>query len=151
MKILLNLQFLTCKKYSEHRSTVKNCNYSKLQFFKCTSTVIPLHIFAVYNTRIKKRTAYLVLLRLSQEVRLMKKKNITTLWKEMPNLPDLKYSHLSHKGRVSLIVFQDFAPLLAKIPPSFFINVWYFTTLVYFCINLEINTKYPQFSFIPVY
>ena len=48
MKIVLNLQFLTCKKYSEHRSTVKNCNFSKLQFFKCTSTVIPLHIFAVY-------------------------------------------------------------------------------------------------------
>ena len=49
MKIVLNLQFLTCKKYSEHRSTVKNCNFSKLQFFKCTSTVIPLHIFAVQN------------------------------------------------------------------------------------------------------
>ena len=48
MKIVLNLQFLTCKKYSKHRSTVKNCNFSKLQFFKCTSTVIPLHIFAVY-------------------------------------------------------------------------------------------------------
>ena len=48
MKIVLNLQFLTCKKYSEHRSTVKNCNFSKLQFFKCTSTVIPLHIFAVW-------------------------------------------------------------------------------------------------------
>ena len=47
MKIVLNLQFLTCKKYSEHRSTVKNCNFSRLQFFKCTSTVIPLHIFAV--------------------------------------------------------------------------------------------------------
>ena len=49
MKIVLNLQFLTCKKYSEHRSTVKNCNFSKLQFFKCTSTVIPLHIFAVQS------------------------------------------------------------------------------------------------------
>ena len=48
MKIVLNLQFLTCKKYSEHRSTVNNCNFSKLQFFKCTSTVIPLHIFAVH-------------------------------------------------------------------------------------------------------
>ena len=47
MKIMLKLQFLTCKKYSEHRSKVKNCNFSKLQFFKCTSTVIPLHIFAV--------------------------------------------------------------------------------------------------------
>ena len=49
MKIVLKLQFLTCKKYSEHRSTVKNCNFSKLQFFKCTSTVIPLHIFAVHT------------------------------------------------------------------------------------------------------
>ena len=48
MKIVLNLQFWSCKKYSEHRSTVKNCNFSKLQFFQCTSTVIPLHIFAVY-------------------------------------------------------------------------------------------------------
>ena len=47
MKIVLKLQFLTCNKYSEHRSTVKNCNFSKLQFFKCTFTVIPLHIFAV--------------------------------------------------------------------------------------------------------
>ena len=47
MKIVLNLQFLICKKYREHRSTVNNCNFSKLQFFKCTSTVIPLHIFAV--------------------------------------------------------------------------------------------------------
>ena len=48
MKIVLKLQFLTCKKYSEHRSTAKNCNFSKLQFFKCTFTVIPLHIFAVW-------------------------------------------------------------------------------------------------------
>ena len=48
MKIVLNLQFLTCKKYSEHRSAVNNCNFSKLQFFKCTSTVISMHIFAVY-------------------------------------------------------------------------------------------------------
>ena len=47
MKIVLKLQFLTCKKYSEHRSTVKNCNFSRLQFFKYTFTVIPLHIFAV--------------------------------------------------------------------------------------------------------
>ena len=47
MKIVLNLQFLTCKKYSEYRSTVKNCNFSKLQFFQCSSTVITLHIFAV--------------------------------------------------------------------------------------------------------
>ena len=46
---MLKLQFLSCKKYSEHWSTVKNCNFSKLQFFKCTSTVILLHIFAVYN------------------------------------------------------------------------------------------------------
>ena len=52
MKIVLNLQFLTCKKYSEHRSTVKNCNFSRLQFFKCTSTVIPLHIFAVQFQKI---------------------------------------------------------------------------------------------------
>ena len=56
MKIVLNLQFLTCKKYSEHRSTVKNCNFSKLQFFKCTSTVIPLHIFAVLLTSFKIRS-----------------------------------------------------------------------------------------------
>ena len=48
MEIVLNLQFLTCKKHSKHRSTVNNCNFSKLQFFKCTFTVIPLHIFAVY-------------------------------------------------------------------------------------------------------
>ena len=45
---MLKLQFLSCKKYSEHWSTVKNCNFSKLQFFKCTSTVISLHIFAVW-------------------------------------------------------------------------------------------------------
>ena len=44
---MLKLQFLSCKKYSEHWSTVKNCNFSKLQFFKCISTVISLHIFAV--------------------------------------------------------------------------------------------------------
>ena len=38
----------TCKKYSEQWSTVKNCNFLKLHFFQCTSTVIiPLHIFAV--------------------------------------------------------------------------------------------------------
>ena len=48
---MLNLQFLTCKKYSEHRSTVKNCNFSKLQFFKCTSTVISMHIFAVQSLK----------------------------------------------------------------------------------------------------
>ena len=47
MKIMLKLQFLTCKKYSEQRSTLKNCNFSKIKFFQCTSTVIPLHIFAV--------------------------------------------------------------------------------------------------------
>ena len=47
MKIMLKLQFLTCKKYSEQRSTVKNCNFSKLQLFQCTSTAISLHIFAV--------------------------------------------------------------------------------------------------------
>ena len=46
---MLKLQFLTCKKYSEERSTVKNCNFSKLQFFQCTSTVISLHIFAVWR------------------------------------------------------------------------------------------------------
>ena len=44
---MLKLQFLTCKKYREEWSTVKNCNFSKVQFFQCTSTVIPLHIFAV--------------------------------------------------------------------------------------------------------
>ena len=38
MKIMLKLQFLTCKRYSEQRSTVKNCKFSKLQFFQCTST-----------------------------------------------------------------------------------------------------------------
>ena len=48
MKIMLKLQFLTSKKYSEPRSTVENCIFSKLQFFKCTSIAIPLHIFAVY-------------------------------------------------------------------------------------------------------
>ena len=47
---MLKLQFLTCKKYSKQRSTVKNWNVSKLQFFQCTSTVIPLHIFAIYGT-----------------------------------------------------------------------------------------------------
>ena len=49
MKKMLKLQFLNCKKCSEQRSTVKNCNFSKLQFFKCTSTVVPLHIFAVWG------------------------------------------------------------------------------------------------------
>ena len=44
---MLKLQFLTCKKYSEEWSTVKNCNFSKVQFFNCTSTVIPLYIFVV--------------------------------------------------------------------------------------------------------
>ncbi len=44
---MLKLQFLTCKKYREEWSAVKNCNFSKIQFFQCTSTVIPLHIFAV--------------------------------------------------------------------------------------------------------
>ena len=50
MKIMLKLQFLTCKKYSEPRTTVENCIFSKLQFFKCTSIAIPLHIFAVWST-----------------------------------------------------------------------------------------------------
>ena len=45
---MLKLQFLTGKKHNEEWSTVKNCNFSKLQFFKCTFTVISLHIFAVY-------------------------------------------------------------------------------------------------------
>jgi hypothetical protein len=49
--MIIKLQFLTCKKYSEEWSTVKNCNFSKVQFFNCTSTVIPLHIFAVYHIR----------------------------------------------------------------------------------------------------
>ena len=44
---MLKLQFLTGKKHNEEWSTVKNCNFSKLQFFKCTFTVISLHIFAV--------------------------------------------------------------------------------------------------------
>ena len=45
---MLKLQFLIGKKYNEEWSTVKNCNFSKLQFFKCNFTVISLHIFAVY-------------------------------------------------------------------------------------------------------
>ena len=45
---MLKLQFLTGKKHNEEWSTVKNCNFSKLQFFKCTFTVISLHIFAVF-------------------------------------------------------------------------------------------------------
>ena len=45
---MLKLQFLTGKKHNEEWSTVKNCNFSKLQFFKCTFTVISLHIFAVW-------------------------------------------------------------------------------------------------------
>ena len=44
---MLKLQFLIGKKYNEEWSTVKNCNFSKLQFFKCNFTVISLHIFAV--------------------------------------------------------------------------------------------------------
>ena len=47
MEKMQKLQFLNCKKYSEVWSTVKNCNFSKLQFFQCSSTVITLHIFAV--------------------------------------------------------------------------------------------------------
>ena len=46
---MLKLQFLIGKKYNEEWSTVKNCNFSKLQFFKCNFTVISLHIFAVYG------------------------------------------------------------------------------------------------------
>ena len=46
---MLKLQFLTGKKHNEEWSTVKNCNFSKLQFFKCTFTVISLHIFAVWG------------------------------------------------------------------------------------------------------
>ena len=49
---MLKLQFLTGKKHNEEWSTVKNCNFSKLQFFKCTSTVISLHIFAVLMMRL---------------------------------------------------------------------------------------------------
>ena len=45
------LQFLICKKYSEEWSTAKNSNLSKVQWFKCTSTVIPLYIFAVQSQR----------------------------------------------------------------------------------------------------
>ena len=44
---MLKLQFLIGNKYNEEWSTVKNCNFSKLQFFKCNFTVISLHIFAV--------------------------------------------------------------------------------------------------------
>ena len=46
---MLKLQFLTAKKYSEEWSTVKNCNFSKVQFFNRTFTVIALYIFAVYD------------------------------------------------------------------------------------------------------
>ena len=45
---MLKLQFLTGKKHNEEWSAVKNCNFSKLKFFKCTFTVISLHIFAVW-------------------------------------------------------------------------------------------------------
>ena len=45
---MLKLQFLTGKKHNEEWSAVKNCDFSKLQFFKCTFTVIFLHIFAVH-------------------------------------------------------------------------------------------------------
>ena len=48
---MLKLQFLTGKKHNEEWSTVKNCNFSKLQFFKCNFTVISLHIFAVWPTQ----------------------------------------------------------------------------------------------------
>ena len=48
---MLKLQFLTGKKYDEEWSTVKNCNFSKLQFFKCNFTVISLHIFAVHQQK----------------------------------------------------------------------------------------------------
>ena len=51
---MLKLQFLTGKKHNEEWSPVKNCNFSKLQFFKCTFTVISLHIFAVYSGIIEK-------------------------------------------------------------------------------------------------
>ena len=51
LKIMLKLQFLIGKKYNEEWSTVKNCNFSKLQFFKCNFIVISLHIFAVHNVR----------------------------------------------------------------------------------------------------
>ena len=47
---MLKLQFFTCKKYSKEWSTVKNCIFSKVQFLNCTSTVNPLHIFAVYSS-----------------------------------------------------------------------------------------------------
>ena len=50
---MLKLQFLTGKKHNEEWSTVKNCNFSKLQFFKCTFTVISLHIFAVWPNSTK--------------------------------------------------------------------------------------------------
>ena len=50
---MLKLQFLTGKKHNEEWSTVKNCNFEKLQFFKCTFAVISLHIFAVYATMIR--------------------------------------------------------------------------------------------------
>ena len=49
---MLKLQFLTGKKHNEEWSTVKNCNFSKVQFFQCTSTVIPLYIFAVQCKKI---------------------------------------------------------------------------------------------------
>jgi serine/threonine protein kinase len=38
-------------KYSKQQSTVKYCTFSKLQCFQCTSTVISLHIFAVYSEK----------------------------------------------------------------------------------------------------
>ena len=48
------LQFLICKQYSEEWLTIKKiCNLSKVQWFKCTSTVIPLYIFAVQLLKTK--------------------------------------------------------------------------------------------------
>ena len=60
---MLKLQFLTGKKHNEEWSTVKNCNFSKLQFFKCTFTVISLHIFAVYMKKMMCASYYVVLVK----------------------------------------------------------------------------------------
>ena len=57
---MLKLQFLIGKKYNEEWSTVKNCNFSKLQFFKCNFTVISLHIFAVLFTCNTKLIIFLI-------------------------------------------------------------------------------------------
>ena len=47
---MLKLQFFTSKKYSEAWSVVNHCIFFKAQWFHCTSTVLPLYVFAVYDT-----------------------------------------------------------------------------------------------------